>query len=144
MAGLKKSLNIYQGGLNMKPLLHFSLTLTLVFFLESCAIRFVSEGPPSTDYVAPKLIEYVNIDYPAEVKARKIEGTVVATLHITNKGYVRAVEVESSPHPILSNLFYNSAKEWRYSPALREGIPVNATITVLHHFQIKPNRRYIF
>jgi protein TonB len=86
------------------------------------------------------LIEYAPVEYPEEAKMKGIEGDVVARIYVNEYGYVRAVEIEQSAHPILDHAVYVAVKDWKFEPALQKGRPVRAEITKIFPFY-KPKIR---
>ena len=90
------------------------ILLILIFGLLSCTISY--NPSPEEEEPLPKIIFYVPPVYPQEALDQKIEGTVVANIHIDLKGNVVAVEIVESAHPLLDHAFYVAAKEWKYDP----------------------------
>jgi protein TonB len=69
--------------------------------------------------------------YPAEAIRRRLEGTVLLRLHITDAGQVHLVEIsKSSGHPVLDRAAVTAIRTWRGQPAQQAGQAV-ATIEVL-------------
>ena len=49
---------------------------------------------------------------------------------------IEDVEVESSPHPRLSGIATHAARQWKYSPARKEGIRIKSWITEAVDFKL--------
>lgn len=105
----------------------FLLVLIPLIFLLNCTIQFHS-AVPDPDYFEPRLIEGTPVEYPKEAKLRGIEGDVLARIYINEYGYVRAVEIEKSDHPLLDHAVYVAVKDWKFEPALQRGFPVRSEI----------------
>ena len=118
------------------------LTSALIACLSliNCTIQFHS-AIPDPDYFEPRLIEGASVEYPEEAKLQGIEGDVIAKIYINEYGYVRAIEIEKSDHPLLDHAVYVAVKDWRFEPALRKGRPVRSEITRSFPFY-KPDIRY--
>ncbi len=116
------------------------IILIITLFFSNCTIQFHS-ALPDPDYFEPKLIEYIPVEYPEEAKMHAIEGDVTARIYINFYGYVRAVKIEKSAHPILDHAVYIAVKDWKFAPALLKGRPVRSEITKSFSFY-KPDIRY--
>ena len=124
----------------MKTIFVIQLLIISLFIFFSCTIPYnphlIQEVKPrtSTQEVKPRIIHYVEPEYPREALDQKIEGTVVANIHVDSKGNVVAVEIVESVHPLLDHAFYVAAKEWKYDPM---DLTRRKTIVVESHmFQI--------
>jgi len=114
--------------------------LVACLFLLNCTIQY-HPAIPDPDYFEPILIEGAVVEYPAEAKIRGIEGEVITRIYVNEFGYVRAVEIEKSDHPLLDHAVYVAVKDWRFEPALRKGLPIQSETTRSFSFYI-PKRRY--
>jgi TonB family protein len=98
---------------SMKKILIIKFLIISLFFNFSCTIKY---NPSVTEELKPRIIHYVEPEYPQEALDQKIEGTVVANIHVDLKGKVVAIEIIESVHPLLDHAFYVAAKEWKYDP----------------------------
>jgi TonB family protein len=98
---------------SMKKRLIVQFLIIPIFFYFSCIIRY---NPSVTEELKPRIIHYVKPEYPQEALDQKIEGTVVANIHVDLKGNVVAIEIIESVHSLLDHAFYVAAKEWKYDP----------------------------
>ena len=62
--------------------------------------------------------------YPDAAKARDIEGSVVAWVHIGRNGEVTDVEIKQSPDDLLSDEVTRTLRGWKFDPAIKAGKPV--------------------
>jgi TonB family protein len=83
-----------------------------------------------------KLIRRVAPVYPQAAKDAKVQGTVVLSIQIDEEGNVTDAKVERG-YPILDDAAVEAVKQWKYSPTLLNGKPVNVTATVSIVFQLK-------
>jgi len=66
-----------------------------------------------------------------------IEGEVMVAMAVTDSGIVRRAFIKASTHPIFNNTCLNSAMNWKFSPALSRGNPVNCIVQVPFKFRYK-------
>jgi TonB family protein len=77
----------------------------------------------------PHLLKNLPPTYPAQAVINQWEGTVLLRLHIAADGKVTKVEViSSSGHHILDVEAIRSIRNWRFTPAKRNGQAVAATV----------------
>lgn len=82
---------------------------------------------PVVDYdQAPRLLHQIRPQYPQEAFVKKIEGTVDLEIVIDASGRVSNARVTRSI-PLLDEAAVTCVKQWRFSPAIKNGRPV-ATI----------------
>ena len=97
----------------MKKIMISQILVISIFIFFSCTIPY---NPSSIEEMKPRIVNYVEPEYPQEALDQKIEGTVVANIHVDSKGNVVAIEIIESVHPLLDHAFYVAAKEWKYDP----------------------------
>ena len=90
------------------------ILVVIIICVFSCTIRY--NPSPEEEETLPNILYYVPPVYPQEALDQKIEGTVVANVHIDLKGNVVAIEILEPAHPLLDHAFYVAAKEWKYDP----------------------------
>ncbi len=93
-------------------------------------IRVTEEVTP------PKAISMQAPSYPAEAKAAGVEGLVVIQYVVTESGEVRDVQVVRGP-PELVAVCVSAVKSWRFTPAMKEGLPVAVHRIARFPFRIK-------
>jgi protein TonB len=74
--------------------------------------------------------------YPKNALDRGLEGTVVLSVEVDEKGVVGSVTVtKSSGHELLDAAAIRAVKQgWAFAPALKEGLPAAGTISVTFEF----------
>lgn len=75
------------------------------------------------------LLEKSEPVYPPMAKAARVSGTVVLSVHISEKGTVEELHVVSGP-AMLQQAALDAVKTWRYRPFLVNGEPVKVETTV--------------
>ncbi len=75
------------------------------------------------------LIYNVQPRYPIDAQMAGIQGTVKLRAIITKEGTVRELKVVSG-HPLLVDAAITAVREWRYSPTLLGGEPVEVVTTI--------------
>lgn len=78
------------------------------------------------------------VEYPAALYARGIEGKVVLRLFVDETGQLRSDSTrvaESSGYPALDSAALAAVPRFRFAPALRNGIAVQATFLQPVHFR---------
>lgn len=82
--------------------------------------------------------------YPAEAKARGMEGVVVVRYGVSVDGRVVGASVDSArPEGVFDQAALKAVRSWRYNPALKDGQPVavdNVVSTV--RFELSGNDKY--
>src|SRR6266478_3309004 len=87
--------------------------------------------------VPPKLIKSVRALAPIEALRDFETGNVVVDAVVGTAGEVNLVSILSGP-PSLRSPAVASLKEYRYEPAMRNGQPVPAHVTITIHFRFEP------
>jgi TonB family protein len=93
--------------------------------------RSGAEQPAVSDGTERSLIHRVEPQYPAEAKARHIQGPVVLDIQVMGDGAVGKVAVVSGD-PLLTQSAIEAVKQWRYQPEMENGreIESQARVTV--------------
>jgi TonB family protein len=94
-------------------MMRIKIFVVIIFGVFACTISY---NPSPEEETLPNILYYVPPVYPQEALDKKIEGTVVAKVHIDLKGNVVAIEIIEPAHPLLDHAFYVAAKEWKYDP----------------------------
>ncbi len=82
----------------------------------------VELGSPGV--VPPKILKRNIAEFSAAMKKLKREGSVRLNLLISETGQVIAVKVLESSHPVLDTAATKLVKDWTYTPATKDGVPV--------------------
>ena len=85
------------------------------------------------DIAEPRKIADVKPVYPAEAQAAKVSGIVIIEAVIDTTGGVRDAKVLRSV-PLLDQAALDAVKQWRFTPTLLNGTPVEVVMTVTVNF----------
>jgi TonB family protein len=94
-----------------------------------------SATPRGTTVRDPKLISSVRPMYPSIAKQAGIEGDVVISAEIDAAGKVREARAVSGP-ATLRQAAIDTVRHWKYAPALIDGKPAPAQLTVHVEFRL--------
>ncbi len=99
-----------------------------------------SVSEQSSDYVPPNSEQITDNEkphYPLVARRRGIEGVVLLRVTVGAQGNVLEIKVErSSGHDSLDDSARKSVKKWRFVPARRNGVAVQASVTVPVRFRL--------
>ena len=100
----------------------------------------VAPGPAYDE--RPRVLKKVDPEYPLLAKMTGVEGMVVLLILIDASGNVEEIEVVKS----LGNTGCDEAavkaiKQWRFAPAMRQGRPIAARVTMPVLFNLKTAQR---
>jgi protein TonB len=86
-----------------------------------------------------ELLHQVNPEYPKLARAQRVEGTVSLNVTIGADGVVHSVTVLSGPL-LLTRAAEEAVRQWRYSPTLLDGKPVEVQkeVDLRFHFTDAP------
>lgn len=95
----------------------------------------ISKPASAKNVLEAKLISSTRPVYPAMAKNSSIQGRVVITAEINEKGTVVAATAVSGPMP-LRQAALDAVKRWKYSPAQIDGKPAASQITIGLDFRL--------
>lgn len=90
---------------------------------------------PGGNVRAPQKIHHVAPTYPAIAQAARVEGTVILEALIDEEGSVREVKVLRSL-PLLDASAVDAVRQWRFTPTLLNGVPVQVIMSVTVTFAL--------
>ena len=100
----------------------------------------LSDGEPvdTLDEVdaLPVLVSFVKADYPDSLLARGVEGIVQLDLVIDSAGRVDSTAVINGCHPVLDSAAVEAAKQFRFTPAFKDRLPVAVVLRYNYRFTI--------
>ena len=85
----------------------------------------------------PRLVRFVEAEYPKEVQDADIEGRVAMKITLDKTGRVDAVEVVSSPDPRLSETVVRAVRTFEFSPAEVDGKPSRIQVRYAYNFVLE-------
>lgn len=87
-------------------------------------------------FIPPVVIKWEKPDYPNQMLAEEIEGTVILNIVVDKHGSVREIEIEKKLSPIADSLSLASVKNMKFKPAQLKKKIVETAITVTFLFRI--------
>jgi periplasmic protein TonB len=76
----------------------------------------------------PVLIKTVQPRYPTQARRSNQEGWVVVSYNIDAEGNVNTVKVlDAQPRHLFDREAVNAVERWKFKPATRNGVPVEAS-----------------
>lgn len=85
----------------------------------------------------PRALARTPLEYPPRAKAKEIEGYVLLSILINEKGKVEEVKVlESEPQGTFEEVAIRNIKKWKFEPARYQGKPVKTWINQPITFQL--------
>lgn len=88
------------------------------------------------DVMAPVEVRRVQPTYPEELRNNRVQGTVILSAVIDEKGAVTKVEAVESPAPEMTKAAVEAVRLWTYRPATKKGKPVKVHLTVTVSFKL--------
>ena len=84
---------------------------------------------------APQKLHHVAPEYPAIARAARVSGIVILEALIAEDGSVRDVKVIKSI-PLLDAAAVEAVRQWRFTPTLLNGVPVQVIMSVTVAFSL--------
>lgn len=91
---------------------------------------------------SPEPIEHLNLPpaYPSLARKRGWQGTVLLEVDVQSNGMVESIQIKkSSSYELLDKKAFEAVAKWRFSPGLKDGIPVSMKVLVPVHFLLQEN-----
>ena len=96
--------------------------------LAACAAK------PS--YQPPVLVHAVQPVYPPPLEEEGIEGRAIVRMHIDTRGSVSEAQVLSATHPLFARSAVRAVSQYRFTPAIQNGRPVESAFTQTFRFRV--------
>jgi TonB family protein len=120
----------------MKRHLVVTLLLLICFALSAAAQVSTPQRVRASDSIMQGLIiKKVAPVYPPVARQARIQGMVVLKVQISKTGDVESIQLFSG-HPILAPSAIEAVKQWKYSPYLLNGEPVEVETNVTVNFTL--------
>jgi TonB family protein len=99
--------------------------------------------PGIGDVSMPKLISHDNAVYPDAARPERMDGQVIVNVTVDREGRATLPHILTSSSPIFEPSAMDSARTYRYEPAMKDGKPVAVTMTLvmLFKFSTRENAR---
>jgi len=89
----------------------------------------------------PEVITQVNPVYPPDALEKDIEGKVYLKISIDVSGNPTNVEVVKSSDPIFNKSAITAAKNYKFTPALKDGKPVAVSVVIPFKFSLSKEKK---
>jgi protein TonB len=86
---------------------------------------------------APGILREVKPDYTEDARRRGIEGDVVLEIVVRRDGAVGSVKLLQGLGAGLNERAIDAVRQWRFSPARRQGVPVDVMVEVAVEFKLR-------
>jgi TonB family protein len=87
---------------------------------------------------AVRLLSQARPEYPEQARRDGLEGTVFLQAVIGTEGQLLGIRRIGGPPPALAEAAEAALRQWRYEPALLNGMPVEVVTTVEIDFRLQP------
>jgi periplasmic protein TonB len=92
---------------------------------------------PGSGIDPPRLLREVKPDYTEDARQRQIEGEVVMEIVVRRDGSVGDMKVIRGLQAGLNDRAIQAVRQWRFSPARRQGTPVDVAVEVAVEFRLR-------
>ena len=115
----------------------FILPLALVCQEDSTQQPKKSELELTRPVTPPRLIHSVDPEYDKASRKKKVQGTVVLTVLVTESGEPQDPKIDISLNPALDEKAIEAVSRWRFAPATtKDGKPVAVQVRVEVNFHL--------
>jgi TonB family protein len=114
-------------------MVHRSLVLAAILAIAPQALAQTG-GQPAPAVTPPAVLTHVDAVYPESALAARQHGDVVLALTVDVDGHVSKVDVMQSGGAAFDEAAIIAARQWTFTPALRNGRAVASRIRVPFHF----------
>lgn len=96
-------------------------------------------GPyrPGSGIEPPRLLREVKADYTEDARRRSVSGDVVLEIVVRRDGSVGDVRVLQGLSAGLNERAVQAVRQWRFTPAQRQGTPVDVVVEVAVEFKLR-------
>jgi len=102
-----------------------------------CVPANAMELTPEQEAVRQTYVKNRVPPYPNLLRRAGVEGTVMLRVRLAKNGKILDMEVKQSPHPLLEQVTVDAVLDWRFSPALQDGEPIEAWVVVPVKYSLK-------
>lgn len=96
-------------------------------------------GPyrPGSGIQPPRLLKEVRADYTEDARVRGVTGEVVLEIVVRRDGSVGDVRILQGLAGGLNDRAVQAVRQWRFAPAVRQGVPVDVIVEVAVEFRLR-------
>jgi len=85
----------------------------------------------------PQVIHSVTPQYPQGLLLQDFIGKVFVFMIIDKEGNPTTIQIEDSPHPAFTAAALEAVEQWKFNPALKDGLPTPSKVRLPLSFSIK-------
>lgn len=79
----------------------------------------------------------LKVNYPERAKQRNLEGSVLVSVQVSDKGKVSQIEIlESSPPGVFDEAVKEASKSWTFTPGKYQGLPISTWVNIPIPFKL--------
>ncbi len=86
--------------------------------------------------IEPKKVRNLSPDYPKDALNKRVQGMVILETNITASGCIASIRVLRGIDLLMDLEAIEAVSGWKYSPALRRGVPIPVMMTVTVTFRL--------
>lgn len=109
------------------PVLFCSFALAAT--APALTVAEITDVSPKVDE-APAPVRTFAPDYPASLRAAKVNGVVSIVIVVDESGEVLAAEVAKTTHENFNEPALDAIRRWKFKPAKLDGRPVKVKVTI--------------
>ncbi|MDA0350497.1 MAG: TonB family protein [Verrucomicrobia bacterium] len=94
-------------------------------------------GYRETQSRQPQVIHSVTPQYPQGLLVQDFTGKVFVVMIIDEEGNPTTIQIEDSPHPAFTKAAIEAVEQWKFNPALKDGLPTRSKVRLPLSFTIK-------
>jgi periplasmic protein TonB len=92
---------------------------------------------PGSGITPPRVVREVKADYTEDARRRGVTGEVVMEVVVRRDGSVGSVQLLRGLEPGLDERALNAVRLWKFTPAERQGVPVDVVVEVGMEFRLR-------
>jgi TonB family protein len=92
---------------------------------------------PGSGIEPPRIVREVKADYTEDARQKRIAGEVVLEIVVKHDGTVGDVRLLQGLGGGLNDRATQAVRQWRFTPAMRQGVPVDVLVEVSVEFKLR-------
>lgn len=114
-----------------------AVVLAATLLLSGFAVQASGADVPAGTSAPPRPVGAVQPEYPAAARDLGVDGRVLCSVTIDERGGVASVEVVESASPLLADAARDALLRWSFEPATRNGQAVSSTVIIPVQFKLR-------
>ena len=113
------------------------IILAALVALNLGVVSVFAAASPTKPAVASKVLP----DYPVSCLQAGVEGRVVVEGLVNSRGEIIGVNAVKAPDPELAAAAVQAVSQWKFTPAMRDGVPTDTVVRIPVEFKLTTNER---